>query len=419
MSSPAQNLDWIEGYRKAAEARFSSIPKPHSKDENYKFTNLRDIDFDSHTKAVKKLSTIPVKSRMACTDEAALITVRSGSEKVDITVNHKVPALLADFNTILKDTPDLLYGRMEAPEVFKDDLFAQLACARWQNGILLYIPKGMKIEKPIRGLHFFDEESGSFYHRTQIIVAEGAEVTYIDEFASSNTGDKNPFASGLIDIYVQPGGKLNYSQIQNFGPKVFSFVRENIVAEESAVINHTRIATGGSRSQTRTESDCQGPHARIKFLGAVRGDKQQSFDFWMTSKHDVTDTVSECDYYTVVADKARAQFNGTIHITPKGMRTDAYQRNKSMLLSERAEVCTMPKLDIRTDDVKCAHGASVSPVDETQIYYLQSRGIPKPEAELMIIDGFTAPVIAALPTETLRELVQEIFSQKKGTQNEG
>jgi len=94
-----------------------------------------------------------------------------------------------------------------------------------------------------------------------------------------------------------------------------------------------------------------------------------------------------------MADKARAQFNGCISITDKGIRTDAYQKSYNMLLSERAEVLSMPKLDIATDEVKCAHGASVSPIDETQVYYLQTKGIDKQTAEHMIIDGFTNPVI--------------------------
>ena len=114
-----------------------------------------------------------------------------------------------------------------------------------------------------------------------------------------------------------------------------------------------------------------------------------------------------------MADKAKAVFNGLIVITPEGVRTNAYQKNRNMILSPQASVETYPKLEIATDEVKCAHGASVAPVNFDQLYYLQSRGIPAIDAELMIINGFTDPVVQRLPEAGgVRARVMEALEQK-------
>ena len=158
----------------------------------------------------------------------------------------------------------------------------------------------------------------------------------------------------------------------------------------------TPVLIGATQAQIKTESHCLGSGAQIIISGAAKGKNKQNFDLDVITEHRVTDTLSTYDFLTVMQDQSKAVFKGLIKITPDGARTDAYQKSKNLLLSSQASIETFPKLEIETDDVKVAHGASISPVNPDQVYYLQSRGISATEAESMIIDGFTQPVLTRL-----------------------
>ena len=133
----------------------------------------------------------------------------------------------------------------------------------------------------------------------------------------------------------------------------------------------------------------------------------------MDVNHLVPDTKSGIDFWFVMDDQSRAVFNGLVHIGKNGMGTDAYQKCKTLLLSDKAQVNALPKLIIQTDAVKCAHGASISSIQAEQIHYLQSRGITAIEARRMIVRGFTAPVVDRLPTLALHERIDALIAQKE------
>jgi len=166
-------------------------------------------------------------------------------------------------------------------------------------------------------------------------------------------------------------------------------------------------ARGAFKYQYRLESECKGTGSDMKILSATRGSESQHFDFWTTTTHQASHTTSSMDHWAVMGDKARAVFNGKISIPHTATHTDAYQKNRNLLLSPQAVIDALPKLEIATDEVKCAHGASIAPVSDEQMYYLQSRGITRAEAESMIVDGFTEPALQKIKDLTLRNLVRE------------
>lgn len=283
----------------------------------------------------------------------------------------------------------------------------------WTQGVLVHIPAGVKLETPLRSVFWHDENKTPTFFQVVVVAEAGSEITYIDELQGSPEGTAS--ISGQIQILAHEGAKVSYFQVQNFSMQAAVSIRQFFSLGKDSQLDIVSVTLGGAQADIKTETECKGTGADVRFLGAARGDDTQKFTFTANTHHPVKDTRSAFDLLTVMADKAKAVFNGLIVIPETGVRTDAYQKNRNMILSPQASVETFPKLEIATDEVKCAHGASVSPVNFDQLYYLQARGIPPIDAELMIINGFTQPVIERLPEiASIRTRVMEALDHKHG-----
>lgn len=409
----------IEESQKHAEEKLAGIPLPTLRDENYRFT--------------------PIPPR--CLER---FPKREDASKISFSSNKPHPEIyMADFHTALEEKYTLT-SYLSVPSVFENDLFAQLVSARWQQSVFLYVPPGTKVSLPLNILYWFNEGSGAFYYRTLLIVDQNSEITLIEEMESDiirspsvtpsearnldpspSTQDddsvipsearnlvQNPFLAGLTQVHLLKGAKMHYSLIQKNGPRVHHFLRQHFLLEENAEALITQVNLGGGRTQIRSEAFCEQPNSKIKFLGAVHGSQTQQFDFWTSTHHQAPQTSSELDFWTVMQDRSRVFFNGTINILKNAPKTDAYQKSYNLLLSPQAEVQTSPKLEIATDDIRCSHGASTTPLNEEQIYYLKSRGIPQEEVEMLLILGFIDPVLQALPTQNLQNQIQALLQER-------
>lgn len=262
---------------------------------------------------------------------------------------------------------------------------------------------------PIRVVHAADDGAVSLDSRTSIIATPSSDLIVIEEFHGTHAGTKK--VRSKIALHAQKGSKLTYFQLIHWGSETQYSFDQTFNADADAEINVISIILGGQEGHISSHSTCAGPGAKIQMSGAAKGAQNQKITFTVTTRHPVPETKSGFDFYTVMGDRSKAIFNGMIVITPEGRGTDAYQKNRNMLLSPQASVETFPQLEIATDEVKCAHGASIAPVNDEQLYYLTSRGISPSDAELMIIDGFTSPILSLLPdTAQLKSRVSEMIA---------
>lgn len=379
------------------------------KSEDYRFTPLRNFDLDRQSSSLVNIpssSPFPSSESTAVAEYAGEILLSSAGE-LSATLPTGVRVKLLAKETAL-------------PLCLEEDPGAQLASARASLQLLIEVQEQTQLDRPIRLLHQLEESSHTLLDRIVVKVGQAAHVQFIDEFEGrGRLNGKAPFISTLFEMEVGAGSHVQLSEVQNLGPHVEGLMRRFIQAQQDARVDLTVFHLGGSRIQARIVTDCIGRGSHFEILGGLRGDENQVLDAWVTSQHSVSDTSSNTRFYSVMADSARSVFNGLIRIPQEGVRTDASQRNFNMLLSPKAIIDTLPKLEIATDEVKCAHGAAISPIQTDQLVYLQSRGIPQQEAELMIVNGFTYPVIEKLLTETLRERVQSAVEQKHGLEKAG
>ena len=399
----------MQEQKKQAEARFQALPMPEAKDENFRFTNLENFVFPNSESKNEPHGKLPQEFQVCDEGEEILLTVQNeNAKKVFAKAAKKQDIYFTDLLTAAEEKPELLQKYLPLAKDFEKDKFAQLTAARWQNGAFLFISKNTSVELPLRAALWKGKDN--FYYRNIIVLEEGAQAKFIEELSGDDT---DSLVAGSTEIFLGENAQLSYAQVQRLGRETKFFQRQYVHVGKNSHALLTPIYLGGKKGQVRQDIHYEAEGGNVEIKGAARGDHEQHFDFWMNANHEVPNTSSALDFWFVMADKARAIFNGMIRITHEGANTSAYQKCRSLMLSPKATVHAIPKLEIATDAVKCSHGASVSMINPEQVHYLQSRGIPREEAEQMIIRGFTEFVMERLPTEALYERVDALLSAKQ------
>jgi len=396
------NPEWLEIARNHAEERYRSLPMPTMKDEAFRFTPMSDWEGPA---ALEPDAAVASELSSLEGEEAALLSLHG--EEATFAGSAAGFVFTDLFKAVLLGV-DQVRTRL-GDHLFPQDKFAQLTSARWRNGAYLHVPAGVKLTLPVRAASVMN--SAEEHSRHLIVLEEGAEATFVHE-AWSPEGDR--LATELTEVRLGKNAKLHWVQLQRYGSGTKAMVRQRIELGENAELKLTPVHLGGGKIQVRQDIILNGEGANLEVEGAARGSGTQHFDFWMDVDHAAPKAKSNTNFWFVMGDASRAIFNGLIHIRKHAFDSDAGQRAKSLLLGTKATVHAIPKLIIQTDAVKCTHGASVSSVNPEQVHYLQSRGISKPEAERMIVRGFTEPVLVRLPTEELQARAEAALDRKQG-----
>lgn len=387
-------LSQIENLQKKLEERVLVTPKPGMKDENFRFVSLRDIELSDKDQSQR----VPVEFNPSSDPAVTISPIEQPNRQI-----------AGQF------TQDFLM-----PKSLELDLFAIAAYARSQGGFFLHVKAGALVQHLVKTVHRHQTSTKitspkTVYERSVVICEPGSELTWIDEFQ----GAEDTQLFGICRIRVCEGAKLNWVSVQNLATTAKRFHRVSLEIEKGAEVKWTSLQLGGKKGQLRIETELTGKNAALDAQTLVSGNGTQEFDFLINTHHFAGDTKSVYEHNTVVADKAHVVFNGNIVIPKDSVRSDARQKNKNMMLSKEASVDSFPKLEIATDEVSCAHGASISPVNWEQVFYLQSRGIPEAEARSLIIEGFAEPTLARIEDETLRERLRDMTAAKNGIQKGG
>lgn len=375
-------LTQVQDLQKKLEERVLATPKPGVKDENFRFVSLRDVELPLKEASAKSPIEFDFTSSPALTVSA-----------IDFPKQDLFTAYANDF---------LL------PQSLNQDLFAMAAYARSQSGFFLHVAKDAKATASVRVVHNAAADAKAVYERSVIVCEPGSELTWIDEL----NGAENSMYFGVYRIRVCKGAKLNWISAQSFAATSKHFLRVSLEIEEGAEVKWTSFHLGGKKGQLRIETELTGAQASLDAQSLVNGSASQEFDFLINTKHVVGSTKSSYEHNTVLADKAHAVFNGNIVIPKEAVKSDAKQKNKNMMLSKEASVDTYPKLEIATDEVSCSHGASISPVNWEQVFYLQSRGISEADARALIVEGFAEPTLSRIVDEDLRDRMRDLIGMK-------
>jgi len=253
---------------------------------------------------------------------------------------------------------------------------------------------------------------GIFGH-TLIVVEENARLTYVEEYSSPRTGQAG-FSSAVSELFLARGAHLRYVAMQEFSPEITSFSAQRALAHADSNLNGLVVTVGGLFAKSNVEAFLRAPGATAEMLGLYFGNETQFIDHHTLQEHIAPHTTSDLLYKGVLADRARSVFSGMIRVHPGAQKTDAYQQNRNLLLSDDARADSIPNLEIGANDVRCSHGATVAPLDEDEIFYLESRGIARPEATKIIVDGFFEPILLRIPLASIQERLRDFIDRKMG-----
>ncbi len=276
-----------------------------------------------------------------------------------------------------------------------------------KEGIFIYVPKGTAMQDPVQIISIMlAEEDTNAYFRHLIILEEQSQADIIN---CSHTLSLHKFMSNcLTEIFIGDGANLSFTNLQNEHVHAAHFTHTFVdqKADSNALFHY--VSLNGGFIRNNIEAEMNGSYANFKTEGLSIAAKEQYFDNYVVVKHNKPHCSSEQLYKSILEENAQVTFTGKILVTQEAQKTNAFQTNKSLLLSNHAKANSKPQLEIYADDVKCSHGATVGKIDREALFYLKSRGIGEPEARHMLMFAFADEVIKEIKSEKLRERISDI-----------
>lgn len=267
---------------------------------------------------------------------------------------------------------------------------------------VIRIPKESVVDKPFE-ISFVSEDGKAAFAHVVVIAEAGSKATLIESYASQTRS----FTDSALQIVVEDNANLTHYRVQKDSPDAFNYGVTEVTVGRGGVYNSTNINLGGglSRHDIELKFTAEGGEAWVDGLYMLNG--TQHHDTHSIIDHTVPNCTSHQNYKGVLNDKSRAVFNGKVFVRENAHGTDAKQQNKNLLLSNEARVDTKPQLEIFNDDVKCSHGATVGQLEEEELFYLLTRGLPEVLAKNLLTYGFAEEVISKVAVESIKADLDE------------
>jgi Fe-S cluster assembly protein SufD len=404
--------------RRRALELFRSTPVPSQETEEWRYTDLSGFDggFAPHAagRTATTLDDVPGVLRAAAGavgDRAGLLIQHNSTT----TIAHLDPELrganeretdqpskvhFESIDAALRDHPEIVepyLHRLIPPE---RTTFTALHAAFRTGGTYVFVPDDTKIELPIQALTYLDADGAAVFPHTLLVVGSNAEVTFIDRYVSPDLS--RAFSDAITEIHVGDGAHVRYVSLQEWGEGVTHLGIQRATVGRDATFRSLNIGFGASLARAEAETVLQEPGAFSEMLGVFFADGEQHFDHRSIQDHVAPNCRSDLLYKGALRDHSRAVYSGWVHVRPDAQKTDAMQTSRNIVLSEHAKADAIPNLEIEANDVRCGHAASVGPVDDDAIFYVTSRGIPRDEAERLIVSGFFQEVLDRVQIQEVR-----------------
>src|SRR5881394_2230407 len=375
--------------RAEALERYRELPLPDTTEEHWRFTDLAGFDPDAFQGGSEPKAQTLGQSILEL-DVAGLATITESGIEIEHAPDGVTFAPLSEEH-------ELLYSL-----VGWDEKFAAHNAALWQHGLLVVVPKGVELDKPLYVRVTNSTENGSLIWRLLVVAEEGARFTLVEE-AVSATPELPSYTNAAEEFFLGPGSKFEYVHVQNLSRETWHFATHNARVDRDAELDWVAGGFGSKKGQVRIQNDLAGPGATSRVTGAYFTDGKQHLDYDTFQEHIAPNTESDFAFKGALRESASAVWRGMIRVEEKAQRTNAYQENRNLLLSDKAHADSIPGLEIMANDVRCTHGATLGRVNREQLFYLMARGLSRGEAERLIVRGFFEDVLARVALEPVRE----------------
>lgn len=409
---------YMKELRERALASFRQDGFPLRKEERYKYTHLEpvfegELSFDFQPRPILFDEAEIFRCDVPLLDSNVL-TVLNGffhSPEQEVLTTMENGIIYGSLKEAMNQYPDLLEKHLGKNAPTADEPFVALNTAFSQDGVFLYVPEGVRMERPIQIINLLlSDKNQMVQHRNLFVLERNAEAQVI---ICDHTLSPHMFLTNSVtEVYTGENADLDLLRLQNEHNNSCQVTNTWINQEKDSRCQHGTITLHGGIVRNNLRINMEGEGAETSALGLFLTDKMQHVDSYTVIEHSKPHCTSNQYYKGVLDDVSTGAFNGKIHVHPDAQKTEAFQTNNNILLSDTARMHAKPRLEIYADDVKCSHGATVGQLDEEALFYLQSRGIPKEESRLMLMDAFTWDVVSKIKQPSLQDRISDLVSKR-------
>ena len=407
LSSLHREPDWLRASRLTSFGIYEGLAVPDTKrQEDWRQVDLKGLDLDAYAPFQQPNGTAPAG---ALENLGATLRQRGTSPGV-----VSLPSELAREGVIFMPLAEAARAHPELVQRYlftgvkpDKDKFAALHAALFTGGSFLYVPDGVTIDAPLVSYFWSAGSGAAVLPHSLVIGGKGSRFQYVDEFLSADR-EEAAIASGSAEIFLEEGANAGYVALQHWSIKTWQFANQRFQLGRDSHLNVVDVALGGQMARMRVEAILEGPGSSADLRGLFFGTGDQAFDFRTLQDHVGAHTTSDLLFKGALRDRAKSVYVGVVRVEPEARGSSSNQANRNLLLSEKAKATSEPILEILNNDIlRCSHGATVGPVDPEHLFYLESRGIPHPVAERMLVQGFLGEVLDRLPVAQVREAVEQ------------
>lgn len=407
--------DWLKERRLADWERFSTSEAPSEADEIWRYSRIDDLDLERYAPAGPSGSAsagldglpVDVAQLVAAAGPSATVVVSRDGGDADVLRPQKGISVapigqgpFADEEPVRAPT-----GPGADPWVALNGAFAP---TQWR----LTVAPGSVIQSPVVIVHWLEREGAALFPRLEVELGEDAEAQVLEVVAGSGA---EMLAVPFSQLSVGRAARLNFGHVQLLGPAAWQLGNQLSRVGAGGVLRSMTVALGGWYTRVRTDSVLEGEGGDTELLAAYFGSGDQMHDLRTVQHHAAPHSRSDLLFKGAVADEAQSVYSGLIRVEKGAKGTNAYQTNRNLVLSGGARAYSVPNLEIEDNDVRCSHASAVGPVDESQLFYLESRGVPAAAAERLIVLGFMDEVLLRFPVAGVLPWLRGAFATKFGT----
>jgi Fe-S cluster assembly protein SufD len=413
-----ESKNYFHRVRQDAILAFEELGFPVKKMEEWKYTNLNPIlkhDFKTvYEPAKTELSRKDIRKYLLEGVKVNLLVFVNGqfSERLSDIVTKSEKIFIGSISEGRISHNDIIDRHFSKYADYKKHSLTALNTAFAKDGAFIYLQKGVEVAEPVHILNIASASNENIMAQPRnLFVAEtGSDIKIIEEYYS--LGDKHSFTNVVTEIYCAENSRLERYQIQNDNGKAYHVGTTQVMQEKDSRFSDTTISWGGAIIRNNMNAVFNGPNTACHFYGLYLLNGKQHVDNQTLADHAMPNCYSNELYKGIIDDKATGVFNGKIMVREDAQKTNAYQSNGNILLSEDATIYSKPQLEIFADDVKCSHGATTGQLNKEEMFYLRARGIGKEEARILLLNAFAGDVIDSVKIEELRDKLRSTLSEK-------
>jgi Fe-S cluster assembly protein SufD len=414
--------EWTRRLRQKSWETFVSKPMPGMNHEEWRRTDIRALKLDSFLPP--GLDDVQVAPAAPENFAAHLALGHFAGSMFQVDGQHASAELdkdLSERGVIFCSMDDAVRQHRELVEPYfmtrgvdpNYDKFSALHAAFWVGGAFLYVPRGVRIEQPLYFLTGLSASASSDLSHTLVILEEGSEATVFQEQTSA-PHERSALHVGGIELFVGQGARLSYVNLQNWDNRVWHMAHQRGLVARDGYLQWVVGGLGSRLAKVNQEVVLEGPGAEAQVNGVMFTTGRQHLSYHTRQIHAADHARSDLLYRGALTDHSRIVWRGMIEVQEGAQKTDAYQRDDNLILSDTARADSIPGLEIKANDVRCTHGATAGRVDQEQVFYAMCRGLTRMEAMHMIVEGFFGTVLDRIPIESVRVALQVAVAERLG-----